>query len=89
VESYDRYAPLFYGAKSFSRLRGQSYALRLAFFVECAGRAQRRRRFGSDDWWKFSVIELTAIQSAVAAALCRRTPKYYETDHHEIRRHVG
>jgi len=33
VESYDGRAPESYGAKSFSSLRGQSYAMRLAFFV--------------------------------------------------------
>src|SRR5437016_1256291 len=40
-------------------------------FLECAGRAQRRRRFGL-----FRTIKsCRTIQSAVAAALCRRTPK--------------
>src|SRR6267142_2557245 len=37
VESYDKRAPDVLRRKSFSRLRGQSYALRLALFVlECA-----------------------------------------------------
>ncbi len=61
--------------KLFSFLRRrQQKASHKSLYLECAGRAKRRRRFGFRIRPSFS---LNMIQSAVAASLCRHTPNFY------------
>src|SRR2546428_3737082 len=68
------------------RHRFEDFSRGHLLFLECAGRAQRRRRFGCPPNFSFScrnnspvfgitmISNYQPIQSAVAAALCRRTP---------------